>query len=460
MADFTVSPKVVCGVFTVPKDKDTDRLIIDARPTNAIFAEPEPVKLPTPDLLSRLEMCKSAPTFTAKVDLDNFYHRLRLPDWMRPYFALPPVRAGDIGGDVEARYGSEVMVYPCCTTLPMGFSHSVLLAQLAHEYILDTRTSLRVADRITTTTDGRVDRVRHQVYIDDLILFGTDEGLVRAKQLEYIEAVERIGFVVKRSKVCLPSRFGVECLGLEVDGTNHTVGVSVPKLDQLRCDTFALLNSGRCTGEDMAIIVGRWTWACLAFRPALAIFNAVYRFIQCAGVRYFRIWSSVASELRVMIGLAPLLFTSVVSEWVSRVVAVDASSTGMGVVASPVGSIPEFAGSALTADEVHGLVIDNAWSTIVSSPWKRSEHINVLELRSLCTAVRWLLSRKDPGRRAMIFSDSQVVIGAVSKGRSSSQRLLRRIRHLSALLLASGFQLRLHYVRSVDNPADGPSRGL
>ena len=159
MVDFTQTPKSVCGVFAVPKDKDSDRLIIDARPTNALFVDPEPVRLPTPDLLTRLEMSESVPTFTAKVDLDNFYHRLRLPEWMRQYFALPPVRAGDVGGEVEARFGSDALIHPCCTTLPMGFSHSVLLAQLAHEHVLDSCTSLSARDRITASTDGRVDRV-------------------------------------------------------------------------------------------------------------------------------------------------------------------------------------------------------------------------------------------------------------------------------------------------------------
>jgi hypothetical protein len=204
MVDFTISPKVVCGVFAVPKDKDTDRLIIDinARPTNAIFVEPKPVKLPTPDLLSRMEMCKSVPTFTAKVDLDNFYHRLRLPNWMRCVIILHCRQCERVILVVISKLGLGRRQWYIRVVSLYRFSHSVLLSQLAYEYILDTRTSLRGADRITaTTTDGRVDRVRHQVYIDDLILFGTDENMVRAKQLEYIEAVESVGLVVKRSKV-------------------------------------------------------------------------------------------------------------------------------------------------------------------------------------------------------------------------------------------------------------------
>ena len=92
MVTFTRAPKIVNGVFAVPKDANTDRLIIDARPANAQFVEPEAVRLPTADLLAKLETDKTKPLYAAKVDLDNFYHRLRLPEWMVPYFALPPVR--------------------------------------------------------------------------------------------------------------------------------------------------------------------------------------------------------------------------------------------------------------------------------------------------------------------------------------------------------------------------------
>ena len=172
MVDFTTAPKVVNGVFGVPKDGDSQRLIIDARPANAVFVDPPKVSLPTPDLLSQMVAPSDTPFYVAKVDLDNFYHRLTLPVWMRSYFALPSVCASDVGlGHV---YGDHTRIHPCCTTLPMGWSHSVYLAQTAHEHLLDTKTDLQPADRITSTSDLNIDRTRHQVYIDDLNLFGPD----------------------------------------------------------------------------------------------------------------------------------------------------------------------------------------------------------------------------------------------------------------------------------------------
>ena len=98
----------------------------------------------------------------------------------------------------------------------MGWSHSPRLAQAAHEHVLDTHTTLRHADRICADNDTVVDRERHQVYIDDLILFGYDAESLAATQQRYIDAVRHVGLVVKDTKVVLPSSHGVVCLGLEV----------------------------------------------------------------------------------------------------------------------------------------------------------------------------------------------------------------------------------------------------
>lgn len=457
MVDFTVSPAVVNGVFAVAKDEMADRFIVDGRPVNCVFAEPSPVKLPTPDLLARLIADPSLPLFVAKVDLDNFFHRLRVPVWMYPYFALPPVRAGDVG--VGDRFGANTIVWPCCKTLPMGWSHSPLLAQLAHEHFLDTLTGLHAADRVTAENDPLLNRTRTQVYIDDLIIFDTDPERLRRHQDAYISAITRIGLVVKPSKVVRPSADGVECIGLVVDGRHHTVGVSPSKLAALSSDTVRLLARGRCTGHELAMLVGRWTWAMLGNRPSLALFSAVYRYAECASGRHFTIWESVRTELLTAVGLAPLMFADLGAAFVPYVVATDASSTAFGVCVTRTVTPPTSLGRVAAEVAAKSAVTDHQWSTLVSARWRDEEHINVLELRALTTGVKWVCSRPSSiGRRLWMLCDSAVVVGAVSKGRSSSPSLLRRLRHLSAWLLAAGLQLRVTYVPSGLNPADEPSR--
>lgn len=188
MVSFKPAVHVVNGIFAVRKDADTLRLIIDARRANAIFAEPDHVDLPTPDLLARLQAPSGCPVFAAKVDLDNFYHRILLPEWMRSYFGLPPVWSSELGLPGEPR-----QLFPCCTTLPMGWSHSVFVAQACHEHLLTTRTLLRPQDRVSSTSDLLLDRPRHLAYIDDLVLVGTDADQLSNLQQQYMAVVAAVG---------------------------------------------------------------------------------------------------------------------------------------------------------------------------------------------------------------------------------------------------------------------------
>jgi hypothetical protein len=467
MVEFTDRPTVVNGVFGVAKDADSIRLIIDARPANAAFVVPPKVQLPTPDLLAKLTINPEQPLFVAKVDLDNFYHRIRLPQWIRSYFALPPVRAEQVG--LELQYGNGTWVYPCCTTLPMGWSHSVLVAQSAHEHILNSMTMLQPQDRITTDSDLRIDRLRHQVYIDDLNLFGPDRDVIARAQQQYIDTVVRLGLPVKPSKVVEPTQDGVECVGLEVNGRRHDVGLRGDKLWKLCADTCALLDYGQCTGLELAQLVGRWTWASLSSRPVLSVFSSVYRFIECARSRTFVVWSSVENELRHMVNLAPLMVAKLSDGWFHRVIATDASETGQGVVSAWVDPsvVVETAGAKIphiTDEDSRPTSIDPAlasanWRVIVASQWQQPEHINSLELRAVSTAVRWALSSPmSIHKRLLILSDSLVTVYSVTKGRSSSRLLLPRLRQLASLVLASGIRLYVRWIPTELNPADEPSR--
>jgi hypothetical protein len=298
-----------------------------------------------------------------------------------------------------------------------------------------------------------------QVYIDDLIMMDTDPSRLRRLQDEYVAAVTRLGLVVKASKVVRPSADGVECIGLLVHGRDHTVGVSAPKLEKLCRDTLELVSRERCTGHELSALVGRWTWAMLANRPALSCFNAVYRYIECAGGRPFSLWESVRSELCTAVGLAPVLYANLGAAWFPKVVATDASDRGLGVAATSQAAPPVDLGAAAAESAALHAAAECRWSTIISAGWRSSEHINVLELRALTTGVKWVCSHPSAmGSRVWMLSDSSVIVGAVSKGRSSSQPLLRRLRQLSAWLLAAGLQLRVTHVPSAFNPADEPSR--
>jgi hypothetical protein len=346
MIAWTQSPRAVNGLFGVPKEPGKPnsqlRLIIDARPANAMFIDPPHCELPTPDVIGRLSVPRDQTLYIAKADISDFYHRLLMPpSWWR-YFALPAMTAaeakaggivirpidGERLGDVRERW------WPCIRTLPMGFSHAVPLAQALHEHFITTHVNGPQFDReerISSASSLHIGSVRWCTYIDDLTLLGSDPVAMERMLSRYISAAWACGLDPKHSKTLLPCT-RAEVVGLEIDGVEQTVGVSPTKLQRLCDDTRALLTRGIATTDDMRRIVGRWTWAMLIRRPSLAIFSSVYRYMECARRVPFAIWPTVHRELTAAVGLAPLLFTSLSDTWCPHVIATDASMTGQGVV--------------------------------------------------------------------------------------------------------------------------------
>ena len=100
------------------------------------------------------------------------------------------------------------------------------------------------------------------------------------------------------------------------------------------------------------------------------------------------------------------------------------------------------------------------WKETLSCPWSyQNEHINVLEARALCLAIRWRSRQAQAhGTRFLHLIDSQVVMGATAKGRSSARRLHGILMRTAAVTLAANFRPVLAYVRTHQNPADRPSR--
>jgi len=132
MLDFRTDPVVVNGIFCVDKPDGSLRLIVDARPANSLFEEPEKVELPTPDLLSRIKIPPGRQLFVAKSDAADFFFQFALPEWMVPWFGLPAVLTSELSAlGLDLGFRPDEVIAPCLRVLPMGFSHSPFLAQEA-----------------------------------------------------------------------------------------------------------------------------------------------------------------------------------------------------------------------------------------------------------------------------------------------------------------------------------------
>ena len=100
------------------------------------------------------------------------------------------------------------------------------------------------------------------------------------------------------------------------------------------------------------------------------------------------------------------------------------------------------------------------WSEVSRWVWKEEEHNNILEARAGVVSAKELSSSpKNWGKRGLLISDSQVVVGAFSKGRSSRRILNYLARKIAAISFGCNMRLYWRYIRTWRNHADGPSRG-
>lgn len=471
MLSYTTEPKAINGMHATTKPDGSQRLIIDARPANAQFLPPAKVRLSNPSDIASLTCDTQIEQNGCKVDQDNFFHRFRLPAAFHPYFALPAVRAADVG--LSHVYGPDTMVHPCINRLPMGWSHSVLLAQAAHEHIVYSSGLLQPTDAISADNDRQLNRMRHLIYVDDLIIFGADKRAVQDLQRRYIQLMVDTGFVIKDPKVVLPTSAPIPALGHQFDGQNHQYGAKPSKLLQLISDTAAMLSKGTATGRELASLVGTWTWMALVRRPVLSVFSAVYRFQRVADRRRFVLWPSVRKELFTISGFAPLLFADIGAQYSATAIATDASALGFGVVTAPITTTQSHTCAAasgapalphITQPQRDAIVTatDLDWTTTISAPWKAPlTHINYGELSAANTATKWAAKQQRfRGHRLVLFSDSTTVVGALAKGRTSSFKLLSIIRKFAATCLVSNIRIVPVWLPSDCNPADRPSRSF
>ena len=102
------------------------------------------------------------------------------------------------------------------------------------------------------------------------------------------------------------------------------------------------------------------------------------------------------------------------------------------------------------------LVTPAAWSVLFGYRFRASDHINVPELTAPTSLVRHLANQGARRQRILCCVHNCVVLGAVSKGRSS----LRRLNFgLAFDCLSASLSIDLLWVPSWGNPDDASSRG-
>lgn len=479
------------------------RLVIDARLANLHFGAPAKVHLATGATFSNVEVDMGLPVEVGGVDIaDAFYHIELIPE-LRRYFALPGVRAGDVGCQhVDGqKVGAADKVYPCLKVVPMGWTHALWLCKKAHEFVVNLNP--KVDAKLRCVGKKPVPEMKdyiHTQYVDNFVALSQHPGRAR-------ELAQEIG--ASLNKHGLPTHdveagVGGETLGWLFSGDHPTVSITPKRLWKMRLATQELLLLGRCNGRTLEKLVGHFTFAGLLQRGFLSTFQATYIFIKKHYEDEVALWPEVARELRWASALLCLVRRDLSSPWITRVHATDASPWGRGVAAAERNLVEvkalgrrsdrwrftaeeekqvmqtELMAEADMMDaetlevksewrlgevgfqdtmEVPLSFIGEDWGKVDGSPWERHEPIPILEGR----CIVWLLqhlsrSQKNLHKKHLVLCDSMSVVLALCKGRSSAPAMNRICRQVAALELITGMHVHLRWLPSELNPADLPSR--
>jgi hypothetical protein len=462
----------VNGLFGVPKGPDKIRLIFDGRRANLFFDPCPPVALISPTDLADILVACPDDLVCGKSDVSAMYHRFRVPDWMADYFGLPSTKLPD---------GSTG--YPRIVTLPMGFSHAVFIAHTIHSTILRLCLGSTLPQVIGETEPVQLNKDSDSAmfwYIDDPGFLSCQPRQIQSRMRQTTSTLNRYGLVIEERKTVWPATSrAVELLGIAVI-SNGWLLPSATKLASLWCETCFYITKKWATSKQLSSLIGKWVWFCLLNRPLLSVFQAVYAFISSNHVSESRLPNEVIEELSLMVKLIPFLAVNLRAPASSLVLASDASLSGAGVTYAQsdqaVSLLPfslkkgwwssledgyDVSRHLAFPKLVEDFIDSHAWTTVICHRFRFADNIVILEGQACLLALRWFLSSPARfGSRLPFFLDSQALLGALVKGRSSSHRLNRVCRKIAAHVLAGNLRIAWIWVPSSKNPADGPSRFL
>lgn len=460
-------PLVVNGIFGVPKSDNSQRLIIDAQRANLYFQKCPEIDLPNPgDLVNLCMINSSRRLYMSKADMDNFYHRLRIPEWLTTYFGLPSVV---IKGN---------RFWPRMHVLPMGWSHSVFLAQKAHENLIDNYVGLSPSERFGSNHPAILGEFLHGEYVDDYFSLGTDERRARNAAEKLVATCEELHLNTNLKKLVMPGAKMVTILGIECT-SEGSLEPAREKFRTLIRRTRRFIKLHKWRNKELSSILGSWIWFLLLNRPLLSVLSDVYQFlnkVNTVGVPPM----GARMELNTLLLLAPLVYADLKMPVAEKVICSDASMVGGAVVYTDISQTEaleflanqsKFKGCAsflqvegnkgkwIRMNQYPHWLQSRQWKTAIRHRWKITKHIHILEGEAFILGLRWWCrSHQNLGKRVPYFVDNQTLLSAVTKGRSSSKSLQNICRRVAALCLAGNINLIEGWVTSEKNPADGPSR--
>ena len=483
-------------VFPVGKsDGNSQRLVWNGtRASLAASRPPLPRHLADPSVFGTLHLGEDAILRVTKRDCRTWFDQLTVADSIGDFFGRPKVSRAELikegfsDSEIAAAGGDTCSssFVPCSRVWPMGFSWSSCVAQ---------ETLLSICSRSNLDTDRvlSVDAplpadlsLVFAVATDDLMIFSDGPVGTTTAAARKVESTMGKHGIIKAPEKDVNDVVSATCVGVDLlDG--HKWSPPGARMWRLLDGILALSDTRRGSPGAVAGWYGVAGWYNLLRRLSLSVFNHVYDFASGSKAKDWErtdVPASVIGEL--LLDRVLTLFTTVDMRlpFLPIIGATDASTVyGHGAAVAnlrteqvqqiarlackggahvQLGDGPELSEALLARlgprHDV-GLTLKD-FTVVLCVKVDTPGHINLEEANALVGYLRWILrSRNRFRRRVVVLVDSKVVIGAVTKGRSSSVPLNAILRRIASICFAGGLVLHCIFVPTSHNPGDWPSRG-
>ena len=503
-----VRPGVRSGLFSVPKDGQRDRMVLDARPPNALeSSESRWIKsLGTLEQIQFMHLPDDCDLEVHAEDLREFYHS----------FIVSPIRAARNVLALEFSYEdvahlsvcsksmrNQVLI-PALRTMAMGDTNAVAYGQTSHLAVLLQTTSLRLSDFLCLR--GRPPRSRCVVaglLIDDFVLLDPVPKVPPSPDYEprgvrimreVVEGYRASGLPRHEGKAVSRASVG-DFWGGQLDGKTGILRPSPKRVSGLAAFLLEVVRGGVTSVGMLEVITGSLVSGLQLRRRLLSLLDEVYAVQQHRPRNAFiRVRGNLCNELLTAAALLCQVDVDIRAPGAPLVLTTDASSTAE---AGAVAEIPSDLSIELSR---HGLQ-RGLWSRLLSPAqaflqergeleecqalpgeaytshplWEevccalqfrqfgkivqvgRRRHINVGEVRAAIRGEEGV-GRRYPGSRYIHLQDSQVSLATFVKGRSSSRAINFELRRSLPCYLANRVRPSFGFIRSKLNPSDDPTR--
>lgn len=497
------------GLFSVPKDMCRDRMVLDGRPPNLLEDHSNVwcAAMASPSALNSIFIEEDKVLLSSGEDLRDFFYQFSAGSQrvVRNTLSDPiPLSMS------KAVFGTDFVwdedpVWVGLSSLAMGDCMACEYAQCAHVAIVLKHAVSKVEELITLKDPTPRGLLSIGVIIDDLValeqvlkrdLSKIQDGSIQTESDKRLscarEGYEEAGLETNPKK-----RFNNQVCGrywgVEIDGDKGLLRASSTRLWGTMLISLRVAQLGLATIALLESLAGSWIALLGPRRRFLCVMDVIFDALSVEDQKaVVRLSPELKAELISLAVLAPLAVVDLRASFGDKLIATDASLDCIAAVSAaiPVHLSRELCRTALVKGRWTQLLSPNdAWKKQhdclspddeVSDPyvihplwelcsrgfqfresWKqrvsKKSHINVLEAKAFLKEER-RLSTLQQRRRYPTALDSQVCLGALIKGRSSSAAINSLLKRNLCYPIGSGIYNFFMYFASKLNRADDPTR--